>query len=94
MNTTFLEQVGQRLRYLRECKRHSTQWLGWRCGISETLISNIETGRYKPPYSLYEDMCITMGYTTRELFGFFRWVYTPPVEGEGEGDNADSRRIA
>ena len=52
------------------------------CGVAPSVILQMEKGIYKPPYGLYESICSTLGITTADLFGCFRWIYVTPTEGE------------
>ena len=78
MNSSFLEQIGARVQYLRYRKKLTVKRLAWYCEVEASVIHSIESGAYKAPYSLYEDICRVMGYTTGDLFGGFHWTYEPP----------------
>ena len=90
--SSFLEQVGERIRRQREGKGYTAREISKKCGVHSTMLNNIESGRYKPPYSLYEDICILIGTSFQEVMKGFRWTYTPPLNPSpaeaGEGSKA------
>lgn len=94
MLKSFLEQVGERIQYFREIQGWDRKKLAEICGVSFAVIYGIEKGHIKPPYSLYEDICITLGYTAKELFSGFGWTYTPPVKREEGSSFVNNKRTA
>lgn len=82
LTKSILEQVGERLRDRREYKGYSAAEVSRYCGVAPSVILQMEKGIYKPPYGLYESICSTLGITTADLFGCFRWIYVTPTEGE------------
>jgi len=93
MQNSFLEQIGERVQYLRESRDCSCGRLARRCGVDVSYICKIEKGAMKVTYSLYEDICIELRYSIADLFDGIRWVYTPP-KAKGTDINERQGKVA
>lgn len=61
------EQVGTRLRRVRELRNLSQEEMGWIAGVTQGSISNYENGRNEIPLSVLIAICGALGIRPTEL---------------------------
>ena len=62
------EQLGMRIKYLRQKRRWSQEDLALNSNINRNYISDLENGRRNPSLEILERITIALGITLEELF--------------------------
>ena len=62
------EQLGMRIRFLRQQRRWSQEDLALNANINKNYISDLENGRRNPSLEILERIATTFGITLAELF--------------------------
>ena len=62
------EQLGMRIRFLRQQRRWSQEDLALNANINKNYISDLENGRRNPSLEILERIASTFGITLAELF--------------------------
>ena len=62
------EQLGMRIRFLRQQHRWSQEDLALNANINKNYISDLENGRRNPSLEILERIAVTFGITLAELF--------------------------
>ena len=62
------EQLGMRIKYLRQKRRWSQEDLALNSNINRNCISDLENGRRNPSLEILERITIALGITLEELF--------------------------
>ena len=62
------EQLGMRIRFLRQQRHWSQEDLALNANINKNYISDLENGRRNPSLEILERIAITFGITLAELF--------------------------
>lgn len=77
-----LTEIGARFSKLRKRKGYTAEMVADLCGIMTITLSMIERGQYKPPYSVYEEMCRVLGTKFGDFMSVYRWTYAEPEKEE------------
>ena len=62
------EQLGMRIRFLRQQKRWSQEDLALNANINKNYISDLENGRRNPSLEILERIAVAFGISLAELF--------------------------
>ena len=62
------EQLGMRIKYLRQKRKWSQEDLALNSNINRNYISDLENGRRNPSLEILERITIALGITLEELF--------------------------
>ena len=62
------EQLGMRIKYLRQKRKWSQEDLALSSNINRNYISDLENGRRNPSLEILERITIALGITLEELF--------------------------
>ena len=62
------QQLGQRIRQLRDARKLSLEALAERCGVSRSNISLIERGQSSPTATVLDKLSVGLGVSLASLF--------------------------
>ena len=62
------EQLGMRLRFLRQQRRWSQEDLALNANVNKNYISDLENGRRNPSLDILERIAVAFGISLAELF--------------------------
>jgi len=62
------EQLGMRIKYLRQKRKWSQEDLALNSNINRNYISDLENGRRNPSLEILERITVALGITLEELF--------------------------
>jgi transcriptional regulator with XRE-family HTH domain len=62
------EQLGMRIKYLRQNRRWSQEDLALNANVNKNYISDLENGRRNPSLEILEKIAVAFGISLAELF--------------------------
>lgn len=62
------EQIGARIRYLRQQRKWSQEELAFRCQVNKNYLSDLENGRRNPTLMILNRLALAFAINLSELF--------------------------